>query len=319
MAHDNHLDDLTAREREVLDLVRLGLTNEEIAGRLGITEAGVKYHVSQILSKLGVFTREEAAAVALVPRRRWWAALPLAAKAAGVAVMVAAVGGLGLLAWGVVRTAGDGEEGGVEAVYAQMLEGAARPGEVLHTTIRGWGPFVSAGMSPMPTRDLWIDVENAAVRSENPSVPGSATLYVGPDTYLRTNSGEMGRRGFEGYCKGSTSVIVAVLLQCWTDPFRGEGSLSVDLGALYEGRPATALALRGTYDFADGGAEYGIVWYLESATMLPVALHVEGLKDPPDWVADGWQYKHEFVSRADLPDNFFDPASIGYVEPSPTP
>ena len=121
MPPENRLDELTEREREVLDLVRLGLTNEEVAGRLGITEAGVKYHVSQILSKLGVSTREEAAAVAIPvaeafqPRRaRWWAALPLAAKAAGVAVMLAAVAGLGVLAWGVLRT-GAGEEGG-EAV-----------------------------------------------------------------------------------------------------------------------------------------------------------------------------------------------------------
>src|SRR3990172_1638522 len=117
MPPQDHPDSLTAREREVLDLVRLGLTNEEVAGRLGITEAGVKYHVSQILSKLGVSTREEAAAVAIPvaeafqPRRaRWWAALPLAAKAAGVAVMLAAVAGLAVLAWGVLETS-DGATG----------------------------------------------------------------------------------------------------------------------------------------------------------------------------------------------------------------
>src|SRR5574341_2340299 len=84
----DHPDELTPREREVLDLVRLGLTNEEIAERLGISLDGAKYHVSQILSRLGVTTREEAAAAALhtttthvakafQPRRgrRWWAAL----------------------------------------------------------------------------------------------------------------------------------------------------------------------------------------------------------------------------------------------------
>ena len=54
-----------------------GLTNEEIAHRLGITLDGAKYHVSQILSKLGVATREEAAAVA-------WAA---AALVGGVALV----------------------------------------------------------------------------------------------------------------------------------------------------------------------------------------------------------------------------------------
>jgi DNA-binding CsgD family transcriptional regulator len=54
-------DILTPREWEVLDLLRLGLTNAEIAQRLGITEGGVKFHVQQILSKLGVSSRQEAA------------------------------------------------------------------------------------------------------------------------------------------------------------------------------------------------------------------------------------------------------------------
>jgi TolB protein len=135
MPPENRLDDLTAREREVLDLVRLGLTNEEIAGRLGITEAGAKYHVSQILSRLGVATREEAAAVAthapathvaeaFQPRRgRWWAALPLAAKAAGVAVMLAAVLGLAVLTWGVLQTS-DGATGSAgEIVFVSDRSG----------------------------------------------------------------------------------------------------------------------------------------------------------------------------------------------------
>jgi DNA-binding CsgD family transcriptional regulator len=103
-------DSLTAREREVLDLIRLGLTNEEIAQRLGITLAGAKYHVSQILSKLGVATREDAAAWRSAEHRAWWARWPLWAKIAGAATMVAAVSGLALLAWGVARTDGDSDD-----------------------------------------------------------------------------------------------------------------------------------------------------------------------------------------------------------------
>jgi DNA-binding CsgD family transcriptional regulator len=103
-------DDLTPREREVFDLLHLGLTNEEIAERLGISLDGAKYHVSQILSKLGVATREEATATTLAEQRgRWWMMLPLTAKAAGAAIVLAAVGGLGLLAWGVLTTS-DGTE-----------------------------------------------------------------------------------------------------------------------------------------------------------------------------------------------------------------
>jgi len=73
---------LTSREREVLDLLRLGLTNEEIAQRLGISLDGAKYHVSQILSKLGVATRDEAAAWHSRERRAWWARWALWAKMA---------------------------------------------------------------------------------------------------------------------------------------------------------------------------------------------------------------------------------------------
>ena len=99
--------DLTDRERDVLELLRRDFTNEQIAERFGISLDGAKYHVSQILSKLGVATREEAAAVELGERRRWWARWPLWAKIAGAATSAAALTGLALLAWGVVRTDDD--------------------------------------------------------------------------------------------------------------------------------------------------------------------------------------------------------------------
>ncbi len=48
---------LTARELEIVKLLRRGLSNKEIAGELGIGLATVKNHVHNILSKLGVRTR----------------------------------------------------------------------------------------------------------------------------------------------------------------------------------------------------------------------------------------------------------------------
>ena len=54
--------DLSPREKEVLSLVTKGRTNAEIASALGIAFDTVKYHVSGVLGKLGVDSREEAAA-----------------------------------------------------------------------------------------------------------------------------------------------------------------------------------------------------------------------------------------------------------------
>lgn len=55
---------LTARERDVLALVGEGLSNEQIAGRLGIVPGTVKVHVGSVLTRLDVVNRVQAAIVA---------------------------------------------------------------------------------------------------------------------------------------------------------------------------------------------------------------------------------------------------------------
>jgi DNA-binding NarL/FixJ family response regulator len=56
------IDELTPREREVLEIVAQGLDNYAIAARLHISEKTVRNHVSVIFGKLGLNSRAQAVA-----------------------------------------------------------------------------------------------------------------------------------------------------------------------------------------------------------------------------------------------------------------
>jgi DNA-binding NarL/FixJ family response regulator len=58
------LDELSTREREVLELVAAGLSNQEIGDRLSLAEKTIKHYMTSILSKLRVRSRVEAALLA---------------------------------------------------------------------------------------------------------------------------------------------------------------------------------------------------------------------------------------------------------------
>jgi len=53
--------DFTEREREVIELVAVGLTNAEIGRRIFVSESTAKFHVRNVMRKLGVHSRAEVA------------------------------------------------------------------------------------------------------------------------------------------------------------------------------------------------------------------------------------------------------------------
>lgn len=59
------VEPLTPREREVLQMLASGLGNKEIATRMKISEHTAKFHVAQILGKLGAASRTEAVAIGM--------------------------------------------------------------------------------------------------------------------------------------------------------------------------------------------------------------------------------------------------------------
>jgi DNA-binding CsgD family transcriptional regulator len=60
---------LSPRERQVLRMTSLGLTNMEIARQLEVTDHAIKFHLSSIYRKLGVANRTEAVAAYLTSGR----------------------------------------------------------------------------------------------------------------------------------------------------------------------------------------------------------------------------------------------------------
>ena len=198
---------LTSREREVLELLRPGLTNGEIANRLGISVAGVRYHVSEIIGKLGVRNRYEAAAWPARPP--WWltagaplalfwrqakALAPLKPSSAALAVsgglLVAALAGIGLILFLLLR---DGDSTGlrsaapcpsnappaldaseeltVEQLTDRVAEALTCPGYALH--LRSSGGYEAGPYSSYVETDIWIDLERNQARAESQGIFGS--------------------------------------------------------------------------------------------------------------------------------------------------
>lgn len=60
---------LSTRERQVLELAALGLTNAEIAARLEVTVHAIKFHLAGIYRKLAVANRTGAVAIHLARLR----------------------------------------------------------------------------------------------------------------------------------------------------------------------------------------------------------------------------------------------------------
>jgi DNA-binding CsgD family transcriptional regulator len=158
---------LTSRQVEVLDLLARGRTNPQIAEALGISLPGAKWHVSEVMNKLGAASREEAVAAWREHQR----IAARAARAAKVLLPAVALKSL-LLATGAATTA---TAIVVAAVVLSATEPAREPREAAVSSSSTVPPeveqrakaLIAEVMAPYPVRVL-----PPGTRAATP-VPGS--------------------------------------------------------------------------------------------------------------------------------------------------
>jgi len=74
--HDDPTENLTPSELKVIELIGEGLSNREIAERLGVVEKTVKNHITSLLAKMGLQRRTQVAAWVASRKHTGWRAEP---------------------------------------------------------------------------------------------------------------------------------------------------------------------------------------------------------------------------------------------------
>jgi DNA-binding CsgD family transcriptional regulator len=311
-----HPGTLTRREQEVLDLIRHGLSNAEIADSLAIARETVKWHVSEILSKLGVETREEAAAW---PREElagegWFkrlAGATLLLKLAGAGIVAGALAGTAVLGWAVLKTEGD-RDGGEAVAEAAPTHGASNkviaqatptpradslgPTATVVSPRGTAGPGTQAGDAPSPT-------PTAVPLPTGPAPTPTQQPTPAPGPFIRCSG--------DWDCDGWSD---AVEVQYGSDPY-------MVLSAYTAGSAPEDSAFDATYGQSscnDGFDNDGDGWIDGDDTgcggILPTPTD-HGPTPPPrcgsagewDWDCDGWSDATEYKYGSNPFDNGADP------------
>jgi DNA-binding CsgD family transcriptional regulator len=307
-------DLLTPRQREVLDLVARGYTNSQIADELGVTLDGAKFHVSEILDRLQVTSREEAAALwrsesGLGAGLRRLAGALVASKAlliGGAAAGALAIGAI--VAFAVLSDDGDEPRDPNVVTVADLVAAVSQPGRVYYAEI-----LMGTESGNPPTLREWYSPDLHATRSEiwdssgAPSdirvvVQGRA-VAVDPQSGSRT---EMTPRALP-----ASAPDAAVYGLSHLSGFSGDPAATISLSG-------TSVLLEFVFVLGVEGAEEprgttttaNIV--LSGASLLPATAHVRSVTPDGVEIFNGdWEWTvTTFVDPATLPAAHFDPDAL---------
>jgi hypothetical protein len=119
-------------------------------------------------------------------------------------------------------------------------------------------------------------------------------------------------------CRGSDSSLLAQLMMCGN--YLEESNTRV-MSATYDGRDVIALLTEGDLPSHDWTSRFTTRLYIDPATWMPIAnesrSEIPGSDDQSFELEYAVAYDSEFIPRASLVDDFFEPATIGYVPRDP--
>ena len=219
----------------------------------------------------------------------------------------------------------------VEELTDRVAEAIACPGYAFHT--RSGGEYEAGPYSTDLEIDVWVDIENNLARTETRVIATSAEarreaeeagekLRERRDRRIIRADGSYAGEEYENpaakrqppNCHGSGREALSSVILCEGPLEDFETTNERDVS--YRGQPAIALVNEGESSGSDETYYTTNRLYFDQDTFLPIGLTIEGTLDIGDVfpVRSDISYEHEFVPLDSLPDDFFDPASIGYVE-----
>ena len=202
-------------------------------------------------------------------------------------------------------------------VYTRLEQAMTRPGQVFHTTVR---ISQEAGLLSYQGRfELWAIPQQGQVRQiseltfEGGETSRQETVLANEMVYGLPVRG-ISPAGHKPLQCPEASVLASVAIACWRLDQAGETSVEA---VQYEGVAAVVLTTEVAWSGSDETFDGTRRLYLDAKTFLPIVLHFDGTVDFGEVSAwrGRWAYENDFLPMDSLPDDFFDPTSIGYVEP----
>jgi hypothetical protein len=220
----------------------------------------------------------------------------------------------------------------LDEVYKRMAESMTCPGYVLHVTSTQEGENIDPerGKSSLTGEgDTWLDFPGGRARADTWSkyeAPAEesdrsagnqmedVSILVG-DTLYGRGPGTNHAWGNDAHlCPGTDSTVVSLVVGCGSSHTL-EARFEPD--AEYEGRHMPALVMEGESVGSDETIAFVQNTYLDETMLLPVAGTKEATSNGAPRFSFSGRARYDFVPLNSLPEDLFDPAAIGYMEPDP--